>query len=243
MRHNPLLHCANSAVEFTLGLFMEQFAITKRNGSLHVEGFPDAVRLIKLEDKKAQRISALLLHRHDLEFADECLDAINSAPAEPPLVRSALWRCAIIHYAKCFGQSAARFPLAFEKIYKGEAPETKLAFDYFKNLRDKHMVHDENAYSQSIPAAVLNGGNKTYKIEKIVSLAIHGETLEQANYANLKLLIQWALKWVASEFDTCCELVTKELEAVPYEKLLKREEVTVRVPTVEEISVNRRKKP
>ncbi len=219
---------------------MEHYSVTRVEGGLHVEGFPDAVRLIKLDDPKARRVSDLLLHRYDLEFADACLEEINKAPVDPPIMREALWRSAIVHFAKCFGSSAARFQLSREKIYKGEPPEAKQVFEYFQHLRDKHVVHDENSYSQSIPGAVLNRGDKPYKIEKILCLGAHANTLEQGNYNNLKLLIQKALAWVVAEFDTCCDVVTKELEALPYEDLLKRPEVTYRVPSAEEIGDNRK---
>lgn len=219
---------------------MEHYSIRRTEKGLHIDGFPEAVRLIEIDDPKARRISDLLLHRDDLLFADACLDAINDAPTTIPTLREALWRCAIVHFSKCFGNSAARFQLSQKKIYKDEPPEAKQAFDYFQHLRDKHVIHDENSYSQSIPGAVLNRGNKSYKIEKIICFAAHAGTLEQSNYSNLKLLIQKALNWVTREFDTCCELVTKELEKIPYNELIKRPEVKYRTPSADDISCNRR---
>ncbi|MEJ2611369.1 MAG: hypothetical protein P8179_15125 [Candidatus Thiodiazotropha sp.] len=130
-----------------------------------------------------------------------------------------------------------------EKIYKNEPPEAKQAFEYFQYLRDKHIVHDENSYAQSIPGAALNQGYKNYKIEKILCLEAHGNTLEHDNYSNLKLLVQMALKWVVAEFDTCCEIVTKELEAIPYDELIKLPNVTYRAPGVEDINGSRRFNP
>jgi len=67
--------------------------------------------------------------------------------------------------------------------------------------------------------------------------------LGQENYSNLKLLIEKADSWVVAEFDRCCEIVTKELEAVPYEELLKRGNVEYRKPTLDDIGQNRRHKP
>ncbi|MCG8028667.1 MAG: hypothetical protein N0E59_10720 [Candidatus Thiodiazotropha taylori] len=222
---------------------MEHYPVKNVDGGIRIEGFPDAVKLLKLDDPKAQRISDLLLHRSDLEFAASCLEAINTTPADLHTVREALWRCAIIHFAKCFGNSAARFRLSREKVYIGERLAALQAFEYFKHLRNKHIVHDENSYAQSISGAVLNRGDKPYKIEKILCFAAHGNTLEQGNYNNLKLLIDKALAWVVNEFDTCCEVVSKELEAIPYEELLARPDVQYHVPSVEEISGNRKEKP
>ena len=66
---------------------MENYPIARTKGGLRVDGFPDAVKLIKLDDPEARRISELLLHRHHLEFADRCLEAISKAPVDSPTVR------------------------------------------------------------------------------------------------------------------------------------------------------------
>lgn len=182
---------------------MEHFAISKRESGFHIEGFPDAVKVVMIDGPEAKRLADLFLHKEDLEFADACLDAINQTPESPLVAREALWRSAIVHFMKCFGNSA-RFQLSAAKIYKGESPEALMAFEYFKDLRNKHFVHDENSYAQSIPGAVLNNGTRGYKIEKIICFAAFGATLEQGNYGNLKLLIGKARTWVVSEFDSLC---------------------------------------
>ena len=213
---------------------MEHFTISKTEAGLHIEGFPDAVKVVVIDGQEAKRLADLSLHKADLEFADACLNAINQAPEEPKIMREALWRSAIVHFLKCFG-NGARFQLAPQKLYKGEPPETLLAFNYFKGLRNKHLVHDENSYAQSIPGAVLNNGKKEYKIEKIVCFSAIGATLEQGNYGNLKLLIQKARVWMVSEFDVLCECLAAKLEKESYEKLLARDALTYRVPTVDDI--------
>lgn len=213
---------------------MEHFTISKTEAGLHIEGFPDAVKVVAIDGKEAKRLADLSLHKADLEFADACLDAINQAPEEPHVIREALWRSAVVHFLKCFGNSP-RFQLAPEKLYKGEPPEALMAFNYFKGLRNKHLVHDANSYAQSIPGAVLNNGKKNYKVEKIVCFTAIGATLVQGNYGNLKLLIQKARVWVVSEFDALCARITADLEKESYEKLLVREALTYRVPTVDEI--------
>jgi len=221
---------------------MEHFGISKTDTGLHIEGFPDAVKVIRLDSPQAQRLSDLALHKSDLDFADACLDALNTVLMETTVIRGALWQSAIVHFSKCFGDSGARFQLSAERIYKTEPPEAMVVFRYFRDLLNKHVVHDENSYVQSLPGAVLNGGDKTYKIEKIVCLNAVGITLEQANYSNLKLLIGKARTWVDSEFDKLCDILTKELELEPYETLLTKEAISYQAPTVDEISKNRKRK-
>lgn len=221
---------------------MEHFPISQTGAGLHIEGFPDAVKVIRLDSPQAQRLSDLALHKSDLDFADACLDALCTVPEESRVVRNALWGSAIVHFSKCFGDSEARFQLSAEKVYKAEPAEATVAFNYFRNLRNKHVVHDENSYAQSIPGAVLNKGDKKYKIEKILTLNAVANTLEQANFSNLKLLIGKAHTWVDSEFDTLCDILTRELEEESYEALLAKEAVSYRAPTVNEISKNRKRK-
>jgi len=113
------------------------------------------------------------------------------------------------------------------------------AFEYFKHLRNKHLVHDENSHSQSLSGALLKNGTKNYKIEKVVCLATVAGTLSQENYGNLKLLIQKSRSWVITEFDQLCNTIATELESVSYDDLLKRKSLEFQVPTNHEIDKNR----
>lgn len=218
---------------------MENYELSQRESVLHIEGFPDAVKVIAIEGPRSKRLADLALHKSDLEFADSCLDVINLSPEEPFVIREALWRAAIVHFIKCFGDSGARFQLSSTKIFKKEPPEALMAFEYFRHLRNKHFVHDENSYAQSLPGAILNAESKSYKIEKIVCFAAIAGTLGEENYNNLKLLIQKSRSWVIAEFDHLCDTLTVELERESYENLLKKESLTLRTPVNDEINRNR----
>jgi len=214
---------------------MEQFNITQRESGLHIEGFPDAVKVLRIDGSRAKRLSDLALHKADLDFAENCLDAINLTTEDAYVVREALWRSSIVHFLKCFGDAGARFQLSAKKIFKAEPPEAMMAFEYFKGLRNKHLVHDENSYSQSIPGAILNNRNKGYKIEKIVCFSAIAITISQDNYNNLKLLIQKSRVWVIAEFDKLCEVLTEELERESYEKLFGKPSINYQLPMIDEI--------
>lgn len=90
---------------------MEHFDIKKTPEGFHIEGFPDAVKIIRIDGPKARRIADLALHRADLDFALQCLEEINRAPEQPYVLRQALWRAAVVHYVKCFGENESRFSL------------------------------------------------------------------------------------------------------------------------------------
>lgn len=220
---------------------MEYFAKSETDAELHIEGSPDGVKVVRIDGPRSQRLSDLALHRDDLEFAAACLDELNTAPEAARIIREALWRSAIIHFIKCFGDSRGRFQLDADRIYKAEPPEALAAFAYFRDLRNKHMIHDENSYAQGHSGAVLNRGDKEYKVEQIVCLTLVASTLEEANLINLKLLIGKAQAWATSQFDSIRDLLAKELEQVPYEALFAMKTLTFRVPDRTEINKTRGK--
>ena len=213
---------------------MEHFSITKTMQGFQIEGFPDAIKVLKITGPKSRRLADLALHKADLDFALECLIAINQAPEEPYILHQALWRSAIVHYIKCFGRSESRFSLNPKTVYKGDVGAFE-PFKYFESLRNKHLVHDENSYAQCLPGAVLNKKGMDHKIAKIVCLSMLGDTLGQENYSNLHLLITRAREWVVAQFDQLCEVLTSELEAKPYEELLALGGITYTAPDADDV--------
>lgn len=217
---------------------MEQFEIKRTKDGLHIEGFPDAVKVLGLQGQKARRLADLMLHKNDLEFSISCLKGINLVPKEPYCLREGLWRSAVIHFVKCFGSSRARFSLKPKKVFQGDSGAQE-PFQYFLELRNKHLVHDENSYAQALPGAILNKPDARHKIEKIVCLGIIGQTLEQGNYSNLDLLATRALQWVTREFEQLCSILTAELENRSYDDLSTFDEIKFSVPNASALHENR----
>ncbi|MGH2500759.1 MAG: hypothetical protein ACRDF0_11825 [Candidatus Limnocylindria bacterium] len=200
-------------------------SLTPRGG-VHIEGFPDAVKVIALAPASSRETCDLALHIQDLDFAMNCLAAINGQTEW--LLREALWRSAIVHFFKCFGDSV-RSRLLPEKVYSGD-PEGLEVFRYFRDLRNKHFVHDENLYAHCVGGAILNRQSMDHKIAKVVSLALRGETLDQEHWSNLRLLVERARSWVTTQYELVCSRVAEELEAETYEVLDGREGIVPRIP-------------
>lgn len=213
---------------------MEHFPITKTAQGFHVEGFPDAVKVLRITGPKSQRLADLALQKADLDFSLKCLSAINQVPEQPYLLRQALWRSAVVHFIKCFGRSEARFSLDPKKVYKGDTGALEPC-EYFESLRNKHLVHDENSYAQCLPGAVLNKRSMDHKIAKIVCLSVIGDTLSQDNYSNLHLLVTRAREWVVAQFDELCDVLTAELEPKPYDELLASDGITYSTPGADDV--------
>ncbi|WP_141684923.1 hypothetical protein [Burkholderia stabilis] len=220
---------------------MDNILITAAGGRFEINGVPDAAAVVALQDKRARRLADLNLHREDLEFAAECLWRIATTPERADLddfLKEALWRTAIVHFFKCFGDGA-RFHLTRDAVYKSEPPEAKIVFDHMKDLRNKHFVHDENSYLQCCPTAVLNDGSKQYKVEKLVCVAFRSATLDQDSFTNLRLLVTKALGWVVAAFESLADSITAELESLDYATLAAMPSPQMTVPTVKEAGVTR----
>jgi hypothetical protein len=211
----------------------------EEGGKVHIEGYPDAVRLIGLEGPKARQLSHYALHRADLKFAESCLESMNSIEADT--IREALWRSATIHFSKCFkGNSARSTALDAKVILKGDAQGLEV-FQFFDHLRNKHFVHDENSLSESLPCAAINGGGKDYKVERVFAVYRHTRTLKQCHYSNLVLLVAKSLQWVETKIDSLCNGLAAELEAEPLQELLKRPEVSpITTPRLAEMGLRRK---
>jgi len=188
--------------------------------------------------RKAKRLADLALHRSDLAFAMNCLEGINQVPEEPWVLREGLWRSAIVHLMKCYGSNNARFNLDVHRVLKGE-PAGKEAFSFFRELRNMHLVHDSNAYSQCLPGAVLNKEGMEHKIAKITCHSFRVQTLDQVGFTNVRLLITHSMEWVVRQIDEIGNDLTKELEALPYADLLKRDSPIYAPPKPEEIAKRR----
>jgi hypothetical protein len=213
---------------------MDRLDASATSEQIHINGFPDAVKVIELVGPNAKRLADLALHRSDLHFAMKCLETINTVPTDLQIARQALWQIALVRFYKCFGRSKSRFSLSEKLILKDE-PEGLKVFRYFKSLRDKHLVHDENSYSQSLPCAILNAEDSPQKIAKIVTVNPIPELLVQESYSSLSLLVTRAVSWVEAEFDSLCGMITGELESQGYGELYALNSPTYTVPGANDI--------
>lgn len=207
---------------------MDQLAISLNpRGGLHVEGFPAAVKVIRLDTEAARRLADFALHLADLDFAAQCLEAINEE--KRPVVREALWRSALVHLFKCFGHSAARERLEPVAVFDGD-PEALESFKHLRDLRNKHLVHDESAFTYCAPGAIPNARTAEPKIAKVVTLTLLAETLDQGNWSNARLLTETTRSYVRVRYEDLADQITRDLETLSYDDLERSEGITPRIP-------------
>jgi hypothetical protein len=118
-------------------------------GSIHLDGFPEATKVVEVVGEKAKLLADLTLHQSDLLMAINCLATLEALPMldewQQTVISSALWRQAVSLFVKCFGKDA-RVRLNPESIYAEQGTRDSLQF--FTDLRNKTFLHDGNSYTQ-----------------------------------------------------------------------------------------------
>jgi len=215
---------------------MQEHPISFDGKSFRLEGFPDAVTVVRLDGAEAEWLAHHALHRSDLEFAQACLDRLASTPDDPPIVQEGIWRSAISSFLKCFDGTGVRSPIDATTLYGGE-PAALAAYTHIRNLRRKHIVHDENPWTQCYTVAILNPKAASRKVADIRCIVFHGGTRE--NFQNLANLIRVAREWVNSEFDRRHASLLAKLEGEPYDTLASMPQPAYTVPTAAEVTRKR----
>ncbi|MGE5443502.1 MAG: hypothetical protein ACM3SR_02745 [Ignavibacteriales bacterium] len=152
---------------------MGNLGFTMRDSELRIEGYPNAEAIVKLEGHQEGQFKSLFLHRGDLEF---CLSALSelgnllSQDNKNHVLAQSLWLAVIVRFFYCFGSSKGRIRLNENKIFKGQNGALDV-FNYFKNLRDKHLVHDENSYNQCFVVLSLTGN----RVKKMWQMLLYWE--------------------------------------------------------------------
>ncbi len=215
---------------------MQQHPIKFDGHSFHLEGLPDALIAVQLNGAEAEWLADHALHRSDLEFAQGCLDRLVTSPDDPPVVQEAIWRSAITSFLKCFDGTGVRTPLDATALYGGE-PAAVAAYNHIRSLRNKHIVHDENPWTQCVAVAILNPKSAPKKLADIRCVVIRGGTRE--NLQNLIGLIRVARDWLDSEFDRRQESLQTKLEAEDYDKLASLPRPIYTAPTAADVTRKR----
>ncbi|WP_199515979.1 hypothetical protein [Nucisporomicrobium flavum] len=216
---------------------MEDLQISMNSGRLHVEGFPDAVKLAVLSDREARRLAHLALHRQDLEFAHQCAITLRNSPDQPEVIKQSLLRSSVTTWAKCFGNSRSRFSLSLQRIYS--AGVQRDVANHYLAMRNKHFIHDENPFSQAQAGVVVAPPATKPQVQKVVCLSMVGLIGGDSDVTNIGLLIETALTWVSDQFDALADRIAEQLEKVPYSELMSMPDMSFAVPTGDDAHTTR----
>lgn len=157
------------------------------------------VILKQINDHVAKQLQAIVLHEVDLYFCCYCLNELASLDCEKESdLAEAFWISCIARFFKCFGGSKARSQLSARKIFKSN-PQGNEAFKYFKALRDRHIIHDENPFSEAFVAIAINPPEHKNSVAQVFGGPVHLFTINSADLKRLRQLIDTTLAWVSGK--------------------------------------------
>jgi hypothetical protein len=218
---------------------MKQLNIEVINNKWHITDYPDAVGLKSIDDELAKQLKAYALHEYDLRVCQESLSLMQRLSIETDqALFEALFLSALTRYCKCFGQNKSRAQIPAEKVYK-DYEGALTVFQYFKDLRDKNVVHDENFLSQSFVGIIVNPIASKNKIADIISMCVNASIVDPPHFEQLLQLVEVAINWVANKREELHTMLAQKYESYSHEELMSLPDITYTAPGSEKASLTR----
>ncbi len=171
------------------------FGIHRNENGLYIEGYPTAEKVVHVEFEQALELADLRAHQSDLKFAQEAVAFLIDRDRDTTndvLARSA-FIAAMVKYVGCFKASVRR-PLVANDIY-GQSEGALRVFEYFDNLRNKHVLHDVNNYTTSQTGLVVRPTSTEARVIDAFSI-VSNFAIDEDHTRQLRQLIDFALAYV-----------------------------------------------
>lgn len=133
----------------------EQWVLTPDQvAQITVEGHPR-----RIDIPEARRYADLRSVWGDLDIAIACLNrliAIRESPQkdEDGVIEHAYRVTALVHYIRCFTKGHRKTGLSHDLIDQ-KLPQFAPLHRWIRNMRNKHIAHDENPYQQFIGSVII----------------------------------------------------------------------------------------
>lgn len=199
---------------------MKTLGTTLQGDKIHIDGYPDCVAFKLIDSNDTRQLRDMTLHQVDLRF---CLSVLNELVQinlrHESIVASGLWMAAIASFYKCFGSSKARARLFAEDILSGQTYHLSV-YEYFKKLRDKHFVHDENAYTQVVAGVAINDEHCANKIGDVITSVVVKSTVDDGHVIPFADMVRFVLESVDMVVDGLHHKIAADCERMSRVELL-----------------------
>lgn len=192
--------------EECMSITMQRVEPGQTSGTLPDGQFP----MYAVRHESARRWVDLSLHLSDLEVTLGWLELLTHKHTQPTPEADALWTAALTMFFKCFKRSASRNRLDAAVVFANEPEEGRAQFAVLQALRDKAVVHDENAYTQgAVLVPVANPDGPVARVGSPVVAIFKASTLDDLHISNLRLLTLASITYLKSAI----AVVSAEVEA------------------------------
>ena len=150
----------------------------------------------------------MLSVKNDLELVSLCcleLSKRRKSKEKISIVDISLWNNALITFFRCFGSGLRKYKLD-SSLFKNLDGEPLMIFEFFKNVRDKHLCHPVNMFEEIKIGAII----ENQKVIVIGNLNIKRVFEEHEQIRNLHHFTTIALKKVDYDIKQQDTLVRKE---------------------------------
>jgi hypothetical protein len=187
---------------------------------------PNYHGMIAIPDEYTKAYVHLFLHRTDLFRAREFLAEFDKLGVPTPnlvrpgyampVVAQSLWLSALGATMKCFQRSVSRKKLDPARVFGADKTQpVRAAFDLLKDLRNKHVLHDENDWMQTVPYAIYaDAGNNQAKFGDINCVVLEGTDI--AHIGQLRTVVDAACDWITEQIDIHTEAIRADLQGRAY---------------------------
>lgn len=217
---------------------MKSFHLEPVGGRIRVCEYPNADHILILpDDPLVKQHKDMTLHMMDLLDAKACLEllAINN----PDAVNRALVQNAIIVFYKCFGHNEFRnHSLSCDKVLAAYPAEAKEAFDFYKTLRNKFVVHDGSRYANATTGVILDSSKERPMLDVVTAAWVADNYTSENGLAAMETfynLAVAAIAWVEAKIDELGVLLKKQYGDKPMSDFDGLPPLQVEVPTQDEL--------
>lgn len=114
------------------------------------------------------------------------------------------------------------------------------AYNFFLNLRDRHIVHDDNPYIKAYVGVYVNKNNNSYTVEEIVNHVAVFDILDESRWRIFYELANYAIEWTEKEKTRLKNLLQLECEKKTSEEFDSLKELAITVPTLNQVGVKKK---
>ena len=209
----------------------EQVGLLKAEAGLHVDGYPNAKRVVKWDSKKTERLAVLRVHESSLRFCQAAMQEFLKISPELPIASYAALIGIVAKYFSCFGKNLANGPLSPDKVFKG-MPEAKECFVYWKKIRDSHFINEEGVLNERVTGIVLGENEEAVDV---VNLSVTASVSDFEHQQLLYNLISHTLAHVIDDSEALRQSILEDAGKLSAEDRKNLADLRIDIPSRERL--------
>lgn len=183
-------------------------------------------RTLALKGRDVRSLNDLYLNLTDLTLCLRLMtDNKDVLWGKPSDLKVALWTAIITKYFSCFGNSDSRRTLNAGKVFKNN-PNAQSTFYKFSNIRNKHIVHDENNMIQSNAVIQIDEG----VVARPFKIMIVGGDAASHDVDAMGVLLSVSIEFAQNALNVLIPRIQAQVDAMSLEDIGALEEWRLNLP-------------